>query len=273
VGWFPDGSDYTATTSPERLLDTRSCVGCDTFDGQFEGIGALSQDQTYGLLVAGRGSIPAVGGVGAVALNVTVVGPTASNYLTVFPSGSARPNSSNLNFTAGQTIANMVIAKVGSDGKINLFNNEGSTQVLVDVVGYFPVLSEYTAIVPQRFVDTRNCGDCLTVDGQNQAIGPIAPGGSLTVTMAGRGNVSASAGAVALNVTVVGSTASNFLTVYPAGGAVPTVSNLNFVAGQTVPNMVIVKLGTSGVNAGKITLYNNDGFTPVLVDVVGWFPN
>ena len=273
VGWFPDGSDYTATTSPERLLDTRSCAGCDTFDGQFEGIGALGQNQTYGLLVAGRGSIPAVGGVGAVALNVTVVAPTASNYLTVFPSGSTTPNSSNLNFTAGQTIANMVIAKVGADGKINLFNNAGSTQVLVDVVGYFPVLSEYSAIVPQRFVDTRNCSICLTVDGQNQGIGPIAPGGSLTVTMAGRGNIAASAGAVALNVTVVGSTASNYLTVFPAGGAVPTVSNLNFVSGQTVPNMVIVKLGTGGVNTGKITLFNNSGFTPVLVDVVGWFPS
>jgi hypothetical protein len=153
--------------------------------------------------------------------------------------------------------------------------------VLVDVVGWFPALSEYwfpalseyTAIVPERFVDTRDCSICLTVDGQNQGKGPIAPGGSLTVTMAGRESVGALAGAVALNVTVVGSTASNYLTVYPSGAAQPTASNLNFVAGQTIANMVIVKLGTGGVNAGKITLYNNAGFTPVLVDVVGYFPN
>jgi hypothetical protein len=72
-----------------------------------------------------------------------------------------------------------------------------------------------------------------------------------------------------LNVTVVGSTASNYLTVYPTGASPPIASNLNFVAGQTIANMVIVKVGTSG----KITLYNNAGFTPVLVDVVGWFPS
>jgi hypothetical protein len=76
-------------------------------------------------------------------------------------------------------------------------------------------------------------------------------------------------GSVALNVTVVGSTASNYLTVYPFGAAQPTASNLNFVGGQTIANMVIVKIGTGG----KITLFNRDGVTPVLVDVVGWFPS
>ena len=274
VGWFPDGSDYTGV-DPQRLLDTRTIAqgGGSTIDGTNAGVGPLAPQQTYLLPVTNRGTIPPTGSVGAVVLNVTVVAPTAGNFLTVYPSGAAQPTASNLNFAPGQTIANMVIAKVGSDGKIAIFNNAGSTQVLVDIVGYFPVVSEYTAIVPERFVDTRSCSGCVTYDGLDQAIGPIAPGGSLTVQMAGRGDVSSSAGSVVLNVTVVGSTASNFLTVYPTGGTVPTVSNLNFVAGQTIPNMVIVKLGVGGANAGKITLYNNAGSTPVLVDVVGWFPS
>ena len=270
VGWFPDGSDYTGV-DPQRLLDTRSNAegGSSTIDGLYEGVGALGQQQTLLLPVVGRGTIPA-SGVGAVALNVTVTAPTSANYLTVYPSGAPQPTASNLNFATGQTIANMVIAKVGADGKIALFNNSLSTQVLVDIVGWFPSVSEYTAIVPQRFLDTRNCFICVTIDGQYQAVGPLAPTESYPLQITGRGSIpSSGVGSVALNVTVVGSTASNYLTVYPFGAAQPTASNLNFVAGQTIPNMVIVKLGAGG----KITLYNRDGFTPVLVDVVGWFPN
>ena len=279
VGWFPDGSDYTATSTPERLLDTRTSAqgGGGTIDGSFAGGGALGQGQTLLLPVVGRGTIPPLSSVGAVALNVTVVAPTAANYLTVYPSGTALPTASNLNFAAGQTIANMVIAKVGADGKVAIFNNAGSTQVLVDIVGYFPLISEYTPIVPERFLDTRSCSDCTTIDGLYDGQGPLLPGQRFALPITGRPQTSvpSNAGAVVLNVTVVGSTVSNYLTVYPTGGSVPTVSNLNFVAGQTIPNMVIVKLGTGGVgnvNDGKITIYNNAGSTPVLVDVVGWFP-
>jgi hypothetical protein len=270
VGWFPDGSDYTGV-DPQRLLDTRTVAqgGETTIDGAFRGVGALAAQQTLLLSVVGRGTIPATG-VGAVALNVTVTSPTAANYLTVYPSGAAKPTASNLNFAAGQTIANMVIAKVGSDGKIAIFNNAGSTQVLVDVVGWFPAVSEYSAIVPQRFLDTRSCGGCDTIDGQYEGLGPLTPAQAYPLQITGRGSIpSSGVGSVALNVTVVGSTASNYLTVYPFGAAQPAASNLNFVGGQTIANMVIVKLGTGG----KITLYNRDGFTPVLVDVVGWFPN
>jgi subtilisin family serine protease len=268
VGWFPDGSDYTGV-EPQRLLDTRSCGLCDTIDGLYEATGALTAQQTFLLPVVGRGTIPLTG-VGAVALNVTVVSPTASNYLTVYPSGAAQPVASNLNFSAGQTIANMVIAKVGNDGKIAIFNKAGATEVVVDVVGWFPSVSEYTGIVPQRFMDTRSCSGCDTIDGQNEGLGPLAPAQAYPLQITGRGSIpSSGVGSVALNVTVVGSTASNYLTVYPFGAAQPTASNLNFVGGQTIANMVIVKLGTGG----KITLFNRDGFTPVLVDVVGWFPS
>ena len=268
VGWFPDGSDYTGV-DPQRLLDTRSCTDCDTIDGLYEGEGALVAQETFLLPVVGRGTIPLTG-VGAVALNVTVASPTASNYLTVYPSGAPQPTASNLNFTAGQTIANMVIAKVGNDGQIAIYNNAGSTQVLVDVVGWFPAVSEYTGIVPQRFMDTRSCSGCDTIDGQNEGLGALTPAQAYPLQITGRGSIpSSGVGSVALNVTVVGSTASNYLTVYPFGAAQPTASNLNFVGGQTIANMVIVKLGTGG----KITLFNRDGVTPVLVDVVGWFPS
>jgi len=269
LAWFPIGPGYTAV-SPQRLLDTRtdSQEGGPTIDGLL-GTGALVGQETYRLPVVGRGTIPATG-VGSVVLNVTVTAPTASNYLTVFPVGATQPNASNLNFAAGQTIANMVISKVGVDGKIAIFNNAGSTQVVVDVVGWFPLVSDYTPIVPQRFLDTRSCVGCVTVDDLYRGVGSLSPKQEYELQIAGRAGVPASGvGSVALNVTVDRSTAGNYLSVYPFGTARPNVSNLNFVTGDTISNMVIAKLGADG----KITIYNNEGWTPVVVDVVGWFPS
>ena len=70
-----------------------------------------------------------------------------------------------------------------------------------------------------------------------------------------------------MNVTITEPSAPSYLTVYPAGEARPTASNLNFVAGQTVPNLVVVKLGPGG----KVNFYNAGGSTHVVADVVGWY--
>jgi hypothetical protein len=44
-------------------------------------------------------------------------------------------------------------------------------------------------------------------------------------------------------------------------------SDLNYVAGQTVPNLVVVKVGTSGA----VDIFNGVGSTDLVVDVVGWY--
>ena len=59
-------------------------------------------------------------GAQLVALNVTVTAPTRAGYLTVYPGGGARPPTSSLNFAAGQTVANMVVARVGAGGTVQL---------------------------------------------------------------------------------------------------------------------------------------------------------
>ena len=85
-----------------------------------------------------RDGIPTTG-VEAVVLNVTVTGPTAPGFLTVWPDGKPQPVTSNLNFAAGQTIPNLVIAPVGPDGKIDLYNESttGSVHIIADVSGWF----------------------------------------------------------------------------------------------------------------------------------------
>ena len=120
---------------PARLLDTRS--GATTIDGVFAGGGAPGQSSSVDLTVVGRGGVPA-SGVGAVVLNVTATEPTGSGFITAYPTGTQRPNASNLNFVAGQTTPNLVITKVGADGKVTLFNSAGSTHLIADVVGWFP---------------------------------------------------------------------------------------------------------------------------------------
>ncbi len=278
VGWFPvNASNYNGIV-PERMLDTRppGSGGCaaSTVDSQACNTGPIAQGETRLLQIAGRGSIPSAAGVSAVAVNLAAITPTASNFMSVFPGNSTFDGTANINFTAGQIISNMVITKVAPDGTIAIYNNTGATQVTVDVVGYFPATSSFVSFPPQRFVDTRAPGAPAwggpTCDHAYEGIGPIPPGGSIDVVMTGRcSSVPASGvGAVALNVTVVNSTGSNYLKLSPTGGAQTTVANLNFVAGDTIANMAIVKVGVGG----KITIYNNAGSTPVVVDVVGYFP-
>src|SRR5437763_183673 len=80
----------------------------------------LGQAGVIDLKVAGVGAVPA--NATAVALNVTETGSTAppgGSYVTVWPTGSAQPLASNLNFYAGTSMPNMVISRVGTDGKVS----------------------------------------------------------------------------------------------------------------------------------------------------------
>ena len=242
VGWFYAGFN---PVTPARLMDTREGLG---------GI-ALGPGEQRDLLIQGRGGLPDFV-IGAVALNVTVPEPSSSGYVTVWPAGRDRPLASSLNFVPDQIIPNSVIVGVGSGGRISLFNNSGSTHLVVDVAGWFAL--GFDAVTPTRLMDTR------------EGLGGVAlgPGETRNLRVTGVGDVpSAGAGAVSLNVTVTEPTASGFLTVWPAGRSQPLASNLNFVPGQTVPNAVI-----AGVNAnGEVSIFNSAGNSQVIVDITGWF--
>ena len=70
-------------------------------------------------------------------MNVTVTGPTAPSHLTLWPAGGAKPLASNLNYVTNQTVPNAVISGLGSGGQVSAANNTGSTQVIVDLFGWF----------------------------------------------------------------------------------------------------------------------------------------
>ena len=81
------------------------------------------------------GPLPAGWGVSD---SMAVTEPAAAGFVTVWAGGAPRPTASNLNFVAGQTVPNLVVAPVGADGKIQLYNSAGgSTELVADVAGYY----------------------------------------------------------------------------------------------------------------------------------------
>ncbi|MBT2539283.1 N-acetylmuramoyl-L-alanine amidase [Streptomyces sp. ISL-44] len=56
--------------------------------------------------------------------------------MSVHPNGTTRTSASNLNFTAGLTIPNLVVVPV-VNGKVSFYNNAGSVDLIADVAGYY----------------------------------------------------------------------------------------------------------------------------------------
>ena len=198
----------------------------------------------------------------AVVLNVTVTGGTSGAFLSLWPTGQPRPNASSLNWAAGRTIPNAVTVKLGTAGKVSVFDNLGNVDVIIDVAGYYDAIpgDGFTSLAPARVLDSRpatNVGDYAT---------PWTTGTTRDVIVGGRGGVPADADAVVLNVTVTDTSASSFLTLWPSGQSKPTASNLNWTPGLTIPNAVTVKLGT-----GKVSVFNLLGNVNVIIDVAGYY--
>lgn len=259
VGWFAGGQAVPGGLSgitPERALDTRR-------PGQGPCIGA-GGSQTRDVRVAGGAFSAVPANAAAVALNVTVVSPGNSGYLTVYPKGNPRPTASTLNYTSGQIVPNGTVVKVGNDGQITLYALSGCPDVVVDLVGWFAPGSPTSAggffgVNPFRLLDSR--------EGAQQACN----GGSRTFHIPAAGvagtAVPSESRAVALNVTVTNPGAAGFVTVFPTGSPRPNASNLNYTTGQTVPNGVLIKLGAQQ----SIDVFANFGCPDVIVDVVGGF--
>jgi len=229
VGWYPSFGNLR-TTTPTRLLDTRAEVG--TTAGQLPSGGRVD------VQVTGTSVVPATG-VDSVLLNVTAAAPVKDGFLSVWPTGSTAPDSSSLNFTAPDAISGLVVAKVGSNGKVSI-RSSSATDVVADVVGWYPSGADYRGMTPGRLLDTRD-GTGVT------SSGALDPGSVVRLKVTGRGGVpSSGVKAVVLTLTVTAPQAGGFLTAYPSGTTRPTTSNLNYVAGQTIANTAFVRPSSDG---------------------------
>lgn len=124
--------------TPSRILDSREGIGIPkTVESAANSKRMLNNFETLQLKVAGVGVVSATD-AGAVAMNVTVAGPTQLGYLTVFPEGATRPAVSSVNFARAQNVPNMVTVKIGTGGIVDLYAmNAGQTHVIADVAGYY----------------------------------------------------------------------------------------------------------------------------------------
>ncbi len=99
----------------------------------------------------------------AVVVNVTAIDhSTTSTYVVAYPAGVAtRPTASNINLSGGKVGSNLVIVQLSASGQITLFNAVGSTDVIVDVQGYFATptpsstAGEFHPIPPLRICNSR----------------------------------------------------------------------------------------------------------------------
>jgi hypothetical protein len=250
-GFYGPGGYGFKPTAPTRVLDTRNGTG---------GTGPVAAGGLLRLNLSGK--VPA--GTAAVVMNVTVTQPKSGGYLTVYPDGAAKPNASNLNFTAGETVPNLVIAPL-TNGVADIANTSGGTvQVIADLAGYFAAGAPdgFVPLGPYREVDTRTVHSPLTAH-ETYTVNIVTE--CLYTGVCGSNTTDADA--MVDNVTVTAPTKGGVLIVYPAGQPRPLASNLNFSAGETVPNMAIVQGGN-----GKISFYNQSGGPlQLIVDEYGYY--
>ena len=220
-GWLPAGQPFHADV-PHRVLDTR-----------------LTSAPLTDIAVV----VAPAGAVGAV-VNVTITGPAAAGYATVYPCGGLPPLASNVNFVAKATVAGSALAAVDATGRICVHTSTPA-HVIVDVAGWLG--TGFQPAVPFRAIDTRPLGPPV-----NDVV--VAPG-----TFTG-------AAGVALTLTITEPVAAGYATVYPCGQTPPLVSNINFVAGETVANVVVATPDAQG----RICVHTLVP-THVVVDISGSF--
>jgi len=237
-------------TGPTRVYDSRNTGGA-FYAGESRSV----DFSAYG--------VPS--GATAVSLNVTGVDATASTYVTAWPSGTSRPTASSLNVDPYTATPNGVTVALGSDRKVNLYNNAGFVHLVVDIAGYYLPTetggADFYPVNPGRVYDTRWAGESSIAPSQSLTLffqdADLNPGNSLL-----------------LNLTGTEPTANTYITPFPTGQSRPGTSALNLAPGQTAPNMATVRLGSTtsgGVTYPAQSYYNNAGYTHLVVDVFGIF--
>lgn len=258
VGYHPSTAAYRPT-APERLLETRTTEP----GGQKGYTGATpAAGQTIVLDVTQVGSLAVPNDATAVFLNVTATNTTGSGWVTAFPCGWTRPNTSNVNLLPGVARANLVPVKIGTNGTVCLFVSAG-TDLVADLQGYVPASSTFVATVPERVLETRASDGRVNYSGAKPVGGQTV---EVKVTGFGTTKVPADAGTVLLNLTVTESAGAGFVTVHACGTARPLASNINFT-GRTTPNLVAADVG----DGGRVCIYTSAD-THLVADLVGYFP-
>jgi hypothetical protein len=127
IGYFSASGGTFWPVSPQRIADSRLGIGTGVN-------GALGQGGRADIGVAGVGPVPS--SATAAIVNVTSVNSSLPSFITVWPAGTTMPTASTLNPRPGLPVPNLAYLKLGSGGRLSLYNLAGSTDYVVDVFGY-----------------------------------------------------------------------------------------------------------------------------------------
>lgn len=218
------GSDF-ATQQPNRLFDSRASGGKIRARG-VKVLGGFEPNSTQ-------------------ILNLTVEGPEAAGYLTVYPCDQGRPTTSASNYEAGLTRAALTFATADRKGNVCVFTLH-RTSLIVDKFGEMQggAVDLNTA---RRLMDTR-----------------IGKGGSsgrqFKLRFREWGGRS-----VAMTITSVDSANPGFVVVYPCSGSVPETSIVNYEGAPANPNLVVVVPDQNGE-----VCFDSSQLTNLVVDHYGY---
>ncbi len=227
------GADADITSSePTRVLDTRG--------------GARQPAKTERSVFAVTGATTP----GVVALNVTVTRSDRAGFLTVHPCGTRPPNTSNVNFGALLPSPNLVVAATDAEGRVCLTADQDA-HLLVDVLATFGKDTAVAASTSNRLLDTRS-GHGRVVNDVVEIEIPRPVNESLTP-----------AGGIVGNLTIVAPSSPGYATVHPCSQGRPDTSNINYRAGQTIANAVLVVPDPTG----RVCVYNS-GDAHIVFDLV-----
>ncbi len=239
-------SSFT-TVTPFRFADSRSA----------NRITPLLANTPKRIKVAGTAGLPA--DATAISANFTITHPTGSSFLTVYNCSSVVPTASTVNFSAGENVAAAGVFPLASTGDLCVISPV-ATDLIIDVTGYFSASStqRFEGLTPTRWVDSTS---------GLVAAGRVGAGQSMTANIyAGNLGIPNGATAVALNITGLHPSTTGFITAYGCGIAVPSVSNVNIVAGGVQQNFAVVPVSS----AGDVCLWASTDMD-IKVDVLGYF--
>ncbi len=239
-GWIAPTGLRSLPVAPVRLVDTRV--------GEPQALDATQNRlAAHRLLAVDVAALPGFDATATAAtVNVTAVAPDHAGFLSVLPgpcsTATLPPSTSNLNVTAGRVVGASATVGLG-DGELCIYAST-TTDVVVDLQAlHGSVGGQVSTVQPRRIIDTRDT--TRLVAGQSLPIG-----------------LGTSVAAVIVNLTAVDPADRGFLALYPCGGPIPTVSNLNVVAHAVVANRAMV----STAGSSQFCLFTNVE-TDVVVDL------
>ena len=238
------GSTFSPV-SDQTLLDTSTTA-----------IMAAKERRT--VQVSGYAGVPA--GATGVLVNVTSSGSTSGGYLSVSPAFATSITTSNVNYTAGDSVANRAVVKLAADGSIQVFASTQS-HVRIDVVGWFGSGGQalhYNPVLPAKVLDTRN---------GTGGVGPLTGGVPAQVTVAGLGGIPANAHSVVGTLTVIRSAVATDATTWTAGDSRPSVADFSLPAGATREGLVSPEASTGAKAAVEV----ESGSADAVLSVLGYF--